>query len=283
MRHVLIISVAAALLTAGMLYPYMPGSYDGLAVTISAMCQVFGIVGLVLAPLGLLWIAIQKPRRGQLTNLEGKSCVKFMIVSIFIGTLVALAVSVGALIDYHASFGVGFLVVCAVIALRILSRLRRCPEVDAISCRWAPVYIMLLPVLAALARHALVASAAESSRNRVISHSEQLIQEIENYRRERGSYPLSLDSLHGDYKPGVVGVERFHYELYGKAYNLYFQHMAVALDQAEIVLFNPRGENEFSSHDSDLLRFSPELLARTRGYVQACEAPQKNWKYFLFD
>ena len=34
-------------------YPFFPGEYDGLAVTLSAMSQLLGIVGLLLVPIGI--------------------------------------------------------------------------------------------------------------------------------------------------------------------------------------------------------------------------------------
>jgi hypothetical protein len=49
-----LMSVIAALIAFGMVYPFLPGGYDGLAVGLSMMAQVFGIVGLPLIPLGAL-------------------------------------------------------------------------------------------------------------------------------------------------------------------------------------------------------------------------------------
>jgi len=52
---------------------------------------------------------------------------------------------------------------------------------------------------------------------------------------------------------------------------------------ARIVMFNPRDEHEMTSHDSDLLRRSPEQLQFRRGYYAVHDAPQPHWKYFWFD
>jgi hypothetical protein len=52
---------------------------------------------------------------------------------------------------------------------------------------------------------------------------------------------------------------------------------------AEIVMYNPRGEADFSSHDADLLELSPEDIRRRRGYFAAHDLPERGWKRFLFD
>lgn len=56
-KHIVAIPAAAALIIAFMFYPFLPGRYDGLAVTLSAMAQVFAVAGLLLVPLGALWLA----------------------------------------------------------------------------------------------------------------------------------------------------------------------------------------------------------------------------------
>ena len=64
--------------------------------------------------------------------------------------------------------------------------------------------------------------AAGWSRDRAIQNSATLIAEIESFRQRRGHYPVSLQSLNRDVPTGVVGIERFHYEPNGHAYNVFF-------------------------------------------------------------
>ena len=110
-----------------------------------------------------------------------------------------------------------------------------------------------------------------------------LITDIERYREAHGHYPRSLQSLWDDYRPPVVGIERFRYEPSGDGYNVYFEHPAGALDVKEVVMYNRHGAQEFTSHSADLLQRSPEQLARMRGYVAVRDAGRPRWKYFLFD
>src|SRR5688572_30123657 len=42
------------------LLPFLPGRYDRLAVPLSGMAQLFGVVGLLLVPVGVLWMATER-------------------------------------------------------------------------------------------------------------------------------------------------------------------------------------------------------------------------------
>ena len=121
------------------------------------------------------------------------------------------------------------------------------------------------------------------SRNRAIGNSARLISDIEQYRATRGHYPPSLLSVNKDYKPGVVGIEKFHYEPSGDAFNLLFEQPASPLGTREFVVYNPRGEQTATSHALDLLEFTPERLERARGYYAGHDVPHTHWRYFWFD
>ena len=51
-RHFLRIGVIVALAGLGILYPFLPGGYDSLAMPLSTMAQAFGLLGLLLVPVG---------------------------------------------------------------------------------------------------------------------------------------------------------------------------------------------------------------------------------------
>ena len=54
--HLTLVGAAGIMLVLCMVYPFLPGGYDRLAVPLSTMAQVFGVVGLALVPVGLLWL-----------------------------------------------------------------------------------------------------------------------------------------------------------------------------------------------------------------------------------
>jgi hypothetical protein len=283
-RHLAFLMAASSLIVGCMFYPYLPGDYDGLAVTLSAMAQLFAMAGLVLVPLGAIWLAYEIKTAAAKSRAPGKRTgYWFGLASIGAATLVAIVVSFGAAIDHHLSFGLGVIVIWAYLAFRLTARLKAMRDAEVPAFNLAPIYLVVLPIVAAVFKFTLVGHAAELSRNRAIDDSVRIISDIERYRDTHGHYPPSLHSLWDDYRPSVIGVQRYHYEPNGEYYNLFFEHFAVALDTKEIVMYNPRDEQDFSSHNSDLLQFSAAQIRAQRGHVAVHEAPRPNWNYFLFD
>jgi len=66
-------------------------------------------------------------------------------------------------------------------------------------------------------------------------------------------------------------------------YNLYFEHPSTNFAVREIVMYNPRGEQDISGHAFDLLQLSPEDIRRQRGYFASYDLSQAGWRRFLFD
>ena len=147
----------------------------------------------------------------------------------------------------------------------------------------APLYLVVVPLVAAVPAFTLVGRAVEFSRNRAIDNSARLIGDIERYYDARGHYPPSLLALHPDYKPLVVGIEKYQYEPNGDAYNVFFEQLSDRLGNREIVMYNKRDEHVMTSHDMDLLTLTPAELARQRGYNAVHDASRAHWKYFWFD
>jgi hypothetical protein len=149
--------------------------------------------------------------------------------------------------------------------------------------RAIPAALILAPLLVVLFRMVIVEAAGARGRDRAIANAAELIGDIEGFRDRTGAYPLALSSLWPDYFPGIIGIERYRYEPNGEAYNLYFEYPSTAFGLREIVMYNPRGEQDFSSHAFDLLRLSAAEIRRQRGYFRSEALPQANWKRFLFD
>jgi hypothetical protein len=284
-RHLVIMSAAIGLVVGCMFYPYLPGDYDGFAVTLSVMSQLFAMAGLLLVPLGLAWLAYEIRIRSRETEARPRTDFGpwFSWAAIGVATLVAVVVALGSVVDHHFSAGFVALALWAYVATRLAGILKSARRPAKRTFNPAPLYLILLPIVAAAFKFALVGRAAEVSRNRAIDGSAALIRDIERYRDTHGYYPRSLQSLWDDYRPSVKCVERFHYEPNGDFYNVYFEHFAVALDVKEIVMYNKQDEQDFSSHNMDLLQLSTADIDRMRGYVSVHNAGRPHWKYFLFD
>jgi hypothetical protein len=265
----------AILLTAivclAMLLPYLPGRFDASAATLSFVAQVASYVSLLLMPVGLLWTV--NPRR------SGLWCTLSLVVSGFIAFVIAAAaVSVNQL-SLGVMLGVG-----ALIVLRTAYRRSR-GDVKHVARKLnrIPFSLVCVPLVLVTFRTTVLPRAAGWSRDRAIEHSATLIAEIESYRQRRGQYPVSLQSLNRDIPTGVIGIERFHYEPSGEAYNLFFVRPHIELDAEEVVIFNPRDEHRFTSHELDILQYDGEQLDLRRGDRRRTRLAQAHWMSILFD
>jgi hypothetical protein len=262
MTHVVrIIAVIAGIMLFSAL-PFLPGRYDSLAAPLSFMAQIFGKAGLLLVPVGLLWWA-------------GKRRA-FAVVAFLATSLVWLAVSLAALTE-SLLLGIGMIVFGVYLVVRILPR--REPS-NAL-----PLYLVFVPIGVFLLQLVLAAPLSEFSRSRAIRNSAPLINDIEQYRRANGRYPVALVSVWPDYRPRIIGIKEYRYELNGDAYNVSFEQLTFRIGTREFVMYNPRDEQAISAHALDVLQLTPEQLAldRTRGHNAVHDAPQPHWKYFWFD
>jgi hypothetical protein len=278
------IAVAATVILCTML-PFLPGPYDPVAVAASAMAQVFGIMGLFVAPVGALWVAYEWTRRVApvAASAAGDKWYRFAAAAL----IALLAVCAGVSL---AAFAFSGLCLGSATLAGSIYLLRRCAlhrkHLQAAGRRPGPAVpfcLLFVPVTVVVFQTALTGPAADYSRGRAIRNSEPLIADIERYRTVHGHYPLSLQSVSTDYRPMVIGIRRYEYEPSGSAYNLFFEQRAPQLDTREIVMYNKLDQHIMSSHDSDLLHFSGAELNVRRGFYAVRPAASPHWKYFWFD
>lgn len=268
-------------------YPFLPGRYDGLAVTLSLMAQLLGVTGVLLVPFGVFWWAheLRKRSRGNSLPLKGRGYL-FALASIIAASMVAGIVSLGAASSMGFSFGVVTLGLWACVVARLWPRLKALKREESLAFQPAPVYLTLIPVVVLSLQVALAAPATEFSRDRAIANSAELIREIDAYHSTYGRYPQNLSSATQDYKPSVVGIPQYHYAPSNEAYNLYFELPVFQLTNPgtrEIVMYNKLDQHAMPSHDSDILHWTPEQLADRRGWHSVHDASSPHWKYFWFD
>ena len=258
------------LLVSAMLLPFLPGRHDPLALTLSASATGVAFGGLLLVPIGAVW----------LSSARGYAPAR---VAVGVATLVAAGTTVMTAAVGSLAAGAIFLAACGAWLVHLWRAVRTAHTNGATLPRWAAVALIVVPLAATAARVVIVQPAAQWSRERAIANSAEIITDIERFRERTGAYPVAISSLWPDYHPGIIGIERFRYEPSGQAYNLYFEHPAMNFAAREIVMYNPRGEQDFSSHAFDLLQLSPEDIRRQRGYFRSEPLAQANWKRFLFD
>ena len=264
------IVLAIAPLAIAMLLPFLPGRHDPLVISLSAAATGVAFGSLLLVPIGLAW----------LISSRGYALAR-------LGLVVATLVASGAALATAASGSITAAVFVLAAWLIWLARLwrrvgaARAARVDL--ARAVPIVLIAVPLGVMAVRRTLVEPAAAWSRDRAIANSVEMISDIERFREHWGAYPVALNSVWPDYHPGIIGIERYRYEPNGESYSLYFEHPSTDLAVREIVMYNPRGEQDISSHALDLLQLSPEVIRRQRGYFASHDLPQAGWKRFLFD
>ena len=271
-KHLTLIIILIILLTLGIAYPFLSGKYDRLALPISIMIQVFGLVGLTLVPVGILWLIMSKFRFG------------FAIAAMVVCTFVVLIISLFAALSVGNSFGVLTLLLWASVVMLLIPQIKLMREQTQNKFNWQPVYLICLPVFTLFLQLTLARHLTQLSRNRAIENAAPFISDIEEYHAQQGYYPLALQAQNKDYNPDVVGVEKYFYAPHKKGYNLSFEQPRFLLDDfgtREWVVYNPLDENSVYSHTAWLLNSNqPEI---GQGWYASENSKYKHWKYFLFD
>lgn len=271
--HLLLIVGIALLLVLCIAYPFLSGGFDRLAVPLSNMAQLFGIVGLALVPVGLVWLAL--PR----------FAFALGVVSTVIGTGIALVFALFATLSVGNAFGVLTLGVWVVILVRLIPKLKSLKRDARPAYHPTAMYLVSLPLVTLAAQVALKSPLSQSSKARAIANANEFIGDIEQYHTRHRQYPVSLQAQNRDYHPDVVGVERYIYVPQGDSYNLSFEQPRFLLDRfgtREWVVYNPRDAHRVYSHTNWLLP-PPEVTEPSQGWYASGETGFTHWKFFLFD
>jgi hypothetical protein len=270
----LAIVVAACLILIGLIvYPYLPGRHDGLAVALSTTTQMFGVVGLLLVPVGVLWMKFPARR------------FSLGILSLLVASIVTFVLAVTAAASVGYSFAVLVLAALILLIAGVGRRLRRAPVADDDRLNLLQKLMVWMPLVTLVAQIALAVPMTEWSRQRAMAHADAIIADLEAFRDRHGHYPEALEGLHPDYTTGVVGIERYYYSRQGEAYNLVFEQPRFLLDRVgtrEWTVYNPLDQHSAFSHAAGLIE-APETTGPSQGWYAAGEAGRPHWMYFLFD
>jgi hypothetical protein len=286
--HLALIVGITAIIVLCMVYPFLPGMYDSLAMALSMMAQLFGAVGLLLVPIGALWFGYElwkQARRRQNLPVNPRR-YSFALASVIASSIVMLAISLVALATVGISFAVLTFILCLYIVSQLIRRLRLLKNEERERFNFMPLYLILIPIAVLLFQLLFADSVTQFSRNYAIAHSAEFINDIEAYHAQNGRYPNSLLAIWKDYYPSVVGIEKFHYWPNGDAYNLFFEQPRFLFDNIgtrEFVVYNPRDEQVMISHTAWILLLSPQELQTSQGWYAVHNAATSHWKQFWFD
>ncbi len=267
-----------AVVIAATFLPFVPGGHDPLAVPLSAMAWAVGRVGLLLVPVGGLWLWAS-------TRPAPRVAPPAWLVWVTLG--VALLIAMVTVLVAFASSGSPLLAavtaaVTGLLTIRVGRRIRA-TRTGMPMPRMSAAILVVAPIVVLAVQTMLVEAVTAHARNRVIANGAPLIAEIERYRARRGAYPESLFSVWGDYKPSSVGVERYYYERSGEAYNVIFKEPSLGFGTRRFVVYNPRDTQRVTVHEQDRLLLDEAALdADNAGYTVVQPLPQPHWKVFLF-
>lgn len=272
MIHVLGVVLVTALILGGTLLPFVPGEYDPAAVPLSVMLQFVAFPALLLVPVGLLLAASRYS-----PGLAAKQRVLFTL-AVLAASVVWAAASLAAFL--FSTILSGFVAALGIGLLMVVRRWHRGATrlIPAIG-----MYFIVVPVAVIALQYALIPKGIEFSRSRAIRNSQELIADVERYHTANGRFPVSLLAMRPDYKPAVIGIEKYHYEPNGHSYNVFFEQLAYQFGTQEIVMYNPRNEHQATAHAMDILQYPLEQLNRARGYYAVHDTRHPQWKLFWFD
>lgn len=273
MAHIIRAFLIVAAIIVATFLPFFPGGYDPLSKPLSEMAWIFGRVGLLLVPVGGLWLLFPKKNAGGIGARGWLVWFTLGICSLVALVLALIAFAFGPLLALGAGTLAGLFI------LWLMRRLRTAASVD----RTAPGLLVVAPIVVLAAQLAFLEPIAAWTRNRVIANSAPLIAEIERHHARHGAYPVSIFALYGDVKPAVAGVERYYYERSGDAYNLIFEQPSPTFGLRRFVVYNPRDKQRLTVHETDRLQLDDAGLdADNAGYTIIEPLPQPHWKLFTF-
>ena len=129
----------------------------------------------------------------------------------------------------------------------------------------AILYLVTIPIVAFATRHFLIEPVSNYSRNYAIERGQQVIDAIENNYALTSEYPESLDQIHHEVKPSIMGIGEYRYERNGDSYNLYFVQWQHVFATKEIVMYNKMDDHN------------------VKGHFASYAAAEPHWKYYWLD
>ena len=274
MKHVLFILLTIVIVVTGIFLPYLHGDYDYFAVGLSYIFQFGAFASLLLIPIGLIWLIMNFVNRKK--NEPASYPIYLRKTALILSVIIVLASALGALASKNRFSAI--VILCAGSYFLFANRKK---IMNLFSLNATPFYFIFIPVIVIFIRLTFHEKIKDNSTNYAIRQCELLIQDIEAYQKRNGHYPVSLLSTIEDYKPKISGIPRFHYELKGNAYNIYFEQTSYMLGTEEIVMYNKLDEQEMTVHNQDLLRIPYSNILH--GHHKVIQLPDQHWKIFYFD
>ena len=187
------------------------------------------------------------------------------ITTLFFSIIFFLFLGLALLVSTGIITGILWLLLLGIGLYKIIPAIKRLKQPARKTFNATPLYLLSLPIIAFALRAFLIGPASEFSRNHAIQNGQKVVAAIEAYYEQNGNYPESLDYLYFNPKPSVMGIDEFHYERNGDAFNLSFvqwQHLGAT---REVVMFNKKDEHN------------------VKGHFASYDTRKPHWKYYWLD
>ena len=257
-RSWLLLLLLLLLVAVASVAPFLPGPSNNFAHGISQFAQTIGYIGLPFVPFGLVWLFIEmRNKNGQQLNRWTNGYYPSWLALIPIFLFLPLKITITILEGQTVSI-MPFVIIISVTAFFIY-RIQKLKKKTDYKFNPAPLYIVLIPVIAALTSKFAVEKAAALTREKAIVRTEPLIAAIEKYKTENGEYPENLESLKGKYiqeipKLNIMGVRAYHYEKRNSSFELTFERLW-HWNATEVVVYNTLGQKgikgNYGNHPTD--------------------------------
>lgn len=246
--------------------PFLPGRYDRLVMGISGVAQLTGFAGLLLVPVGILWL-IQEIKKitGRPVSNNWHNGYYYAVTACCIGVLFVLLLTLTLWVAVGLSAGVIALSGAVYLFYRLSIAIRKLKKHSAFSFNATPLYLLSIPLIAFTVRLFLIEPASSYSRDHAIRQAQKAIGIIEQYHDQHHRYPESLDQFYDLPRPSVMGIDQFIYERNGDGYNLSFvqwQHFGAT---REVVMYNKEDRHN------------------VKGHFASYDVQQLHWRYYWLD
>jgi len=269
-----------------LIYPFIPGSYDPVGISLSTFIQLYSGLGLITCIPAVLWLY----HAVKIGNANKDDQYLFKKYWLFPKIYIWTSIFVLSIVIFITTFGLSRLAGIFLFLAMIFFSGLFFNKISQLKPGFHPPHglplaLALLPILLLVFQLSISKPLTNWSRARAIHNSSQLIDEIERYKNRYGKYPLTLNAIYKDYQTGINSIEEYHYTYDNTMYNLYFEQPRFLFDQIgtrEFVVYNPKDNHLMFSHVSWHMLFEPDQLRRNQGWYASYDTGVPHWKYFWF-
>ncbi len=267
-RSWLLLLLVPMAVVAASVAPFLPGPGNDLSHGISQFAHATGYIGLPFVPFGLLWLIVEmRNGHGQQLNrwTNGYYPAWLALSPVFF----FLPFQITKTLLDGQTFNLPPFIMLIFVASFCIYCIRKLKNKTRYQFNPAPLYIVLIPVVALVSSRFLVEKAAEVTREKAIANTEPLIAAIEKYKMDNGEYPENLASLKGKYiqeipQVNIMGMRPYQYERWNSSFQLSFERLW-HWNATEVVVYNNVGQKGIKSN--------------YKNYTTA----HSNWWYYLAD